>query len=231
MDRATAFAYLVFAAGQIHVDGPQLLAGEGEKLKLSQTVVLAIRGTRPDVENAKDTIAILTPSATDEVAVFAANLESDFAQLRPGVWPFKIGFVGGTRPQDRRYPGFVQADRVTLDVKDGEPREVAEGVCIHSGISILAPGSIVIPSGPWPKFRAIVNDQLRRRASTQKGFWLVLVEQSDFDAWQKGAATAPQGNSGPEQNPAPALDATTSGQPQTEQDEQAQAPGAEEGAA
>lgn len=86
------------------------------------------------------------------------------ACLRTGLWSYKLGTHGLSRPKEQRYQALVQAGQVTVD-RDGEGPDTGYfGINIHRGSTNTTSslGCQTIPPPQWPAFIAAVKDQLTR---------------------------------------------------------------------
>ena len=148
--------------------------------------VLAIRGYYLDSMGAKgrndrgiydDALIVVSPdchvafNGNTDPSVFRKHI----ATLQPGVWRYRSGIHGLSKPKAQQYSAFVQAGPVTVS-RDGEPSETGYfGINIHrggnSGTSSL--GCQTVPPAQWISFRSLVNDQLKRHG--QKSFPYVLT--------------------------------------------------------
>lgn len=105
-----------------------------------------------------DAICIVT-----DRKVFAFNANTDpsrlhpgMAVLAPGVWLYREGIHGITRPKERQYPALVQAGPVTLN-RHAAGRDTGWfGINIHRGgvNGTSSEGCQTITPGQWPTFMA-----------------------------------------------------------------------------
>ena len=113
-----------------------------------------------------DAIFLVSPSVH---AAFNANTDPSIfrphiASLVPGLWQYKIGTHGLSKPKALRYTALVQA----AEVEVSRDQETAErgwfGINIHrggrNGTSSL--GCQTIHPDQWPAFIALVQAELRR---------------------------------------------------------------------
>jgi lysozyme len=86
------------------------------------------------------------------------------AVLQPGVWRYKIGIHGLSKPVAQRYKALVQAAPVTVLRDKGGVDTGMFGINIHrggvNGTSSL--GCQTIPPAQWPAFIALVESELKR---------------------------------------------------------------------
>lgn len=98
------------------------------------------------------------------------------AKLKAGIWQYKLGIHGLSKPRDRQYQALVQAGEVTVLRDSQGPDTGFFGINIHrggaSGTSSL--GCQTIPPAQWPTFIALVKQELSRHG--QKTLPYVLTE-------------------------------------------------------
>lgn len=114
-------------------------------------------------------------------AAFNANVDpsifrTHIATLKKGLWNYKIGIHGLSKPKDQQYTALVQADEVTVE-RDGEKPETGWfGINIHrggvNGTSSL--GCQTIVPDQWPAFIELVKSELARHG--QKTIPYLLVD-------------------------------------------------------
>lgn len=135
-----------------------------------------------------DAIIVFSPSCH---VAFNANVDpgawrKGIASLKPGVWRYKPGTHGLSRPLSQRYPAFVQAMPVTVlrdstgdahGHPDPAPYEDTGmfGINIHRGgiKSVSSLGCQTVPPLQWGAFHALLSEQLKRY--NQKTFPYVLA--------------------------------------------------------
>ncbi|QUS39568.1 hypothetical protein RPMA_12515 [Tardiphaga alba] len=101
-----------------------------------------------------------TYNANTDPSVFRKHI----ASLRPGLWSYRLGIHGLSKPKAQQYQALVQADKVTVD-RDGEGAETGYfGINIHRGgvNTTSSLGCQTIVPAQWPAFIANVKDQLAR---------------------------------------------------------------------
>lgn len=113
-----------------------------------------------------DAIAIITPTA---FATFNANCDPSafrrtIANLKAGVWRYKIGIHGMSKPAERRYTALVQAGPVTV-LRDEAGEDTGYfGINIHRGgfntTSSLGCQTIYPPQ--WEAFIALMKNEVAR---------------------------------------------------------------------
>lgn len=113
-----------------------------------------------------DAIFVASPSCH---VAFNANTDPSVqrpgvAVLDPGVWRYKLGIHGLSKPVERQYQALVQADEVRV-TRDGGRREGGYfGINIHRGgeheTSSLGCQTIYKPQ--WAEFINLVRGQLER---------------------------------------------------------------------
>lgn len=115
-----------------------------------------------------DAIILISPTA---YATFNANTDPTItrkgvAVLKPGVWWYKIGIHGLSKPAARRYKALVQAAKVTV-VRDGKGEDTGMfGINIHRGAraSTSSLGCQTIPPDQWPSFIGLVEGEMKRHS-------------------------------------------------------------------
>jgi lysozyme len=113
-----------------------------------------------------DAIFLVSPST---FAAFNANTDPSVfrkhvATLSPGLWWYKVGIHGLSKPKEKRYTALVQAAEVKV-LRDGEPSETGFfGINIHRGAraSTSSIGCQTIWPDQWPQFIATVQAELKR---------------------------------------------------------------------
>jgi lysozyme len=150
---------------------------------LSVVTVAAFRGYYHDEQSANrrgvydDCMVIIGP---EHFSAYNANVDpsafrTGMANLKPGVWRYKPGIHGLSKPKAQRYQAYVQAGPVTV-IRDGKGPDTGWfGINIHrggnSGTSSL--GCQTIPPAQWEAFRSTLNDQLKRAG--QRDFQYILT--------------------------------------------------------
>lgn len=107
-----------------------------------------------------DAIAVI---AFGEFEAFNANTDPSISRpkvavLVPGVWPYKKGIHGLSKPVALRYQALVQAGEVTVDRDFGAIDTGMFGINIHRGglISTSSLGCQTIYPLQWPRFKSLV---------------------------------------------------------------------------
>jgi lysozyme len=119
-----------------------------------------------DVGVYDDAIFLLTPTA---FAAFNANCDPSIhryrmANLREGVWKYRVGIHGLSRPSYLRYTALVQAAEVTV-IRDGAGADTGMfGINIHKGgeAGTSSLGCQTIPPVQWKEFIGVVEGSLER---------------------------------------------------------------------
>lgn len=139
--------------------------------------IVGVRGYYLDTMGAKgkndrgiydDAIFIFTPGA---YVSFNANVDPSafrkhIAALKPGVWRYKVGTHGLSRPRAEQYEALVQAGPVTV-VRDGQGEDTGMfGINIHRGgrSTTGSLGCQTIWPDQWPAFIELVKAELHRHA-------------------------------------------------------------------
>ena len=127
-----------------------------------------------------DAIAIVTPTA---FATFNANTDpsawrAGVASLKAGVWRYKTGIHGLSRPKDRQYLALVQAGPVTVRRDQSGEETGYFGINIHRGGYNMTSslGCQTIFPGQWIAFIALVKNKVARYAV--KTFPYCLTERA-----------------------------------------------------
>jgi len=113
-----------------------------------------------------DAIILRSPTA---FATFNANTDPSHhhpgvAVLKPGVWQYKVGIHGLSRPAANRYEALVQAGAVTV-AREGQGDDTGWfGINIHRGgwTTTSSEGCQTIHPDQWSEFIALVKAELRR---------------------------------------------------------------------
>ena len=98
------------------------------------------------------------------------------AKLKPGIWQYKIGIHGLSKPKDKQYPALVQAGPVTVARHNTGDDTGWFGVNIHRGghKTTSSLGCVTVPPGQWDQFFATVKGEMSRAKVSRVPF--VLVE-------------------------------------------------------
>lgn len=119
-----------------------------------------------DINIYDDAIALVSPTA---YATFNANCDPSrrapgMANLKAGVWLYKIGIHGLSRPKEFRYKALVQAKPVTVVRDDRGDDTGMFGVNIHRGghATTSSLGCLTIHPSQWPGFIALVEEEMQR---------------------------------------------------------------------
>lgn len=127
-----------------------------------------------------DAIILRTESAH---VAFNANTDPSVARkhiavLKAGVWQYRVGIHGLSKPKAQQYTALVQAGAVTV-IRDQEGPETGWfGINIHRGGygTTSSLGCQTIFPDQWAAFIALVQSELKRAA--QKTIPYVLVENA-----------------------------------------------------
>lgn len=129
-----------------------------------------------------DALAIVSPR---EFRTFNANVDPSvrlggIASLLPGVYRYRPGIHGITKPAERRYPAFVQASGVHI-LRDGGvvERNAWRGINVHRGgfATTSSEGCLTVPPQQWDEFHALLTRLLTEYR--QDSFALVLSEPTE----------------------------------------------------
>ena len=127
-----------------------------------------------------DAIFIVTP---ETFAAFNANVDPSvfrrgIATLTKGVWQYKVGIHGLSKPKDRQYTALVQAGEVVVS-RDGQGAEKGWfGINIHRGSNAgtSSLGCQTIVPAQWDAFISLVQSELKRHG--QKVIPYLLTDES-----------------------------------------------------
>jgi lysozyme len=159
---------------------PQIQRAEVEKLLkkagVTDTIVLVgLRGYYLDTmgkagENDRgiydDALILISPSAfvTYNANVDPSVFRPGIATLKNGVWKYKIGIHGLSKPESQRYTALVQAAPVTVS-RDGSGDDSGWfGINIHRGgrSTTSSLGCQTIPPEQWESFISTVASEMKR---------------------------------------------------------------------
>lgn len=127
-----------------------------------------------------DAIFLIAPGF---FASFNANCDpgafrKGIANLKTGLWRYKIGTHGLSKPPEQRYLALVQAEKVTV-IRDQQGEDTGFfGINIHRGgkNTVSSLGCQTIPPDQWETFFTCVKDYLGRNG--QKTIPYLLIEKS-----------------------------------------------------
>ena len=155
---------------------------------MASVALLGVRGYYRDSMGAKgkndrniydDAIFLVSPSG---VVAFNANTDPSVyrrrvASLKPGVWLYKVGTHGLSKPAHRRYTALVQAQVVTVRRDQLGDDTGFFGINIHKGShnTTSSLGCQTIYPNQWDAFIALVQSELKR--SAQKTIPYILIEE------------------------------------------------------
>lgn len=126
-----------------------------------------------------DAIFVISPSA---FVSFNGNVDpsvhrKSIAVLQPGVWKYRMGIHGLSKPAKQRYKALVQAAAVTVLRDDTGYDTGWFGINIHRGgrTTTSSLGCQTIPPPQWPSFIALVESELKRAGQSTVPY--VLIDQ------------------------------------------------------
>lgn len=124
-----------------------------------------------------DAIFLRTPTV---YAAFNANTDPGVrrrgvAVLAPGLWLYKLGIHGLSKPAARRYPALVQAGEVEVRRDGGRGERGFFGINIHRGgaTTTSSLGCQTIVPSQWEAFIALVRSELKRHGARTVSYLLV----------------------------------------------------------
>jgi lysozyme len=126
-----------------------------------------------------DAIFLLSPNGH-----FAFNANTDpsvardgIATLNTGIWRYKLGIHGLSKPKHLQYRALVQAAPVTVS-RDNRPSQTGWfGINIHRGSnnSTSSLGCQTIPPAQWTAFIALVEQEMKRAGQREISYFLTSV--------------------------------------------------------
>lgn len=144
--------------------------------------LLGLRGWFNTADNARglydDAMFLLTPSG---IVGFNCNTDPSSgapgrAELIGGVWRYKVGIHGLSKPVAQRYRALVQAAPVTVR-RDGQAKKDTGwfGINIHRGGNTTtgSAGCQTIPPSQWAEFLTAVEAAMVAAGRTTIGYTLV----------------------------------------------------------
>lgn len=128
-----------------------------------------------------DAISLHTP---DFFKAWNANTDPSrfrdaIATLRPGVWDYKLGIHGLSKPKDRQYEALVQADVVRV-IRDGGKLDAGFfGINIHKGgyTTTSSEGCQTIYPDQWADMIGSVKREMTRLKLSTIPYVLVECEE------------------------------------------------------
>jgi len=100
------------------------------------------------------------------------------AALKPGVWKYKLGIHGLSKPKEQQYEALVQAAPVTVERDEVGDDTGWFGINIHKGTynSTSSLGCQTIYPSQWPDFLSIVKEQMHR--FSRKTIVYLLIDET-----------------------------------------------------
>lgn len=139
---------------------------------------------RNDVGIYDDALILVSPNVH---AAFNGNVDPSrlgynpkagkpMAQLKPGVWRYKIGLHGVSRANP--YKALVQAAEVTV-LRGAEEETGWFGINIHRGSrnSTSSEGCQTVPPDQWPAFIALVEGEMKRNNARTISYVLTQTKE------------------------------------------------------
>lgn len=124
-----------------------------------------------------DAIFLITPTAC---VSWNANTDpsvsrSGVAVLKTGVWEYKAGIHGLSKPKDKQYMAFVQAAPVTVHRENQGDDTGYFGINIHKGGygTTSSLGCQTIYPDQWTAMRTLVYSEMKRHGATTIPYVLV----------------------------------------------------------
>ena len=113
-----------------------------------------------------DALILVSPTA---FVTFNGNTDPTvyrkaIAVLKCGVWTYRLGIHGLSKPKAQQYRALVQAAPVTVERDEMLPETGWFGINIHRGsrATTSSLGCQTIPPDQWPSFIALVEGEMKR---------------------------------------------------------------------
>ena len=156
-------------------------------LQLDKCYVVGIRGyykrtmgnpTTNDRGIYDDAIFIVSPTLYKayNANVDASVYRTGIANLITGVWDYKLGIHGLSKPKSKQYKALVQAGEVTVN-RDKQGHDTGWfGINIHKGsyTTTSSLGCQTIYPDQWPEFISTVESEMAKYG--QKSIKYILIE-------------------------------------------------------
>ncbi len=155
----------------------------------SEVAIIGIRGYFRDTMGQRgvndrgiydDALFIISPAA---FVSFNGNVDPSvygkaIAVLQPGVWSYKLGIHGLSKPAAQRYKALIQAGAVTVRRDQAGYDTGYFGINFHRGgrTSTSSLGCQTVPPDQWPAFIALVEVELKRAGVSELKY--VLTDQA-----------------------------------------------------
>lgn len=124
-----------------------------------------------------DALFIVSPEV---FAAYNGNVDPSafrkgIANLKMGVWRYKLGIHGLSKPKAQQYTALVQAAPVTVHRDNTGDDTGWFGINIHRGSNTgtSSLGCQTIPPAQWPGFIAMVQQELKRHGQKTVPYLLV----------------------------------------------------------
>lgn len=128
-----------------------------------------------------DALIFISPTA---FVTFNGNTDPSvyrkrIAVLKPGVWTYKLGIHGLSKPKAQQYRALVQAGPVTVERDETLPETGWFGINIHRGsrATTSSLGCQTIPPDQWPSFIALVEGEMKRHGVKELKYILTTSTQ------------------------------------------------------
>lgn len=157
-----------------------------EKSLTSKVYLVGIRGyyedsmgkpNENDIGTYDDALILVSP---DDFRTFNANVDPSvqryhMANLIEGLWKYKVGTHGLSKPAHLQYDALVQADEVTVKRTQLGNDEGYFGINIHRGGSVgtSSLGCQTVPPSQWDEFIRLVKQELKQHGQTVLPYLLV----------------------------------------------------------
>ena len=151
----------------------------------NQICIIGIRGFYNKGQNQRaiydDAIFVVKPTGVEG---FNANVDpgafrKGIANLNTGVWLYRIGIHGLSKPKSEQYEALVQADNVIVTRDQGKQEKGFFGINIHRGgrTTVSSLGCQTIHPGQWDEFMKSVKSTMLIR--NQKTIKYILKDMND----------------------------------------------------
>jgi lysozyme len=187
--------------GILPTDIPRMTREQAERVAMARgvaslPVLIGIRGyylrtmgdpTKNDRGIYDDAIALLTPNS---FATYNANTDPSrsrpatadrkgMAVLLPGLYRYRLGIHGLSRPKSQQYEALVQAGPVTVDRDGGKAETGMFGINIHRGgeTGTSSEGCQTIPPNQWDLFLRSIRGAIGRGVIP---YLLITVQEFNF---------------------------------------------------
>lgn len=168
----------ILLAHGVDINHPAILGVRGYYLN-----TMGVAG-KNDVGKYDDAVIVISPTA---YVTYNANCDPSLhryrmANLCEGVWKYRVGVHGISRPAYLRYKALTQAAEVTVDRDGAGPDTGYFGINIHRGgeAGTSSLGCQTLPPSQWNSFIELVESELERSDRQVIPYCLVSNEHGDI---------------------------------------------------